>query len=229
MLGHLLPRAFLAEQGLPFQESAGVSFSADQHGRPCCVLPASLGLAFDFNISHDGAWVVGAFALSPGHTNETEPEEEEERVGVDVMTLRMPWDGPVSQLYEAMQPLMSRSEQLQYAGMAAENDQEGRLHHLLRLWTHKEAWSKAVGQGLRLNLAEHTVAFAAAAGPTPAVLMDGQGHTQAWRFSELTFGDAMLCAVSKGQIARDWQVKRRNAVDLVTMRIRTGHGQAPRD
>lgn len=158
--------------------------------------------AFDFNISHDGHWVAAAFALS---LNSGEPVH----VGVDVMRFSMPWKGPVNQLYEAMQTLMSDEEQEAYHVLGEEEDQ---LRHLISLWTHKEAFSKCQRAGLRLNLAEYSVSL-----PTsiraPSISHLGQDLDMHWSNCELG-PDYLVCGVSSSKQV-PWAFKHVSAHSLI--------------
>lgn len=182
-----MPRAFLKQQNIT---DVRFTFSAQQ--RPHCALSPNTRLVMDYNVSHDGDWVAAAFALVPAGAMQP-------RIGIDVMRIQMPWVGPVEELYESMQSLMSVQEQQRYA----ETPQDKKLFYLIRLWTHKEAFSKATGEGLRLNLGDYDVCLSATSSDMTTIRKNGR--VLEWSFREFPLeGDATLCVASEGFDVPDW-------------------------
>ena len=111
---------------------ADLTFAADPFGRPifspatCAQIPAAQNL--DFNISHAGPLL--AIALCAGG-----------RIGVDVELLNQPHDLPA-----LMGDVLTPAEQQWLS------EQPPAQHAFLRLWTAKEAFGKALGQGIAQDL-----------------------------------------------------------------------------
>ncbi|BGP24861.1 hypothetical protein JCM10295v2_003781 [Rhodotorula toruloides] len=100
------------------------------------------GISYDYNVSHDSDVVVLAAATSAS----TAPAQ----VGVDVMRIAVPWDGgSTEEFIETMGDQLDTTE-LQVIRSAA--TEEARLGLALAFWTLKEAYIKAIGEGLHFDL-----------------------------------------------------------------------------
>ena len=91
------------------------------------------GKDFHFNISHSGCWVVCAVDRFP--------------VGVDIEMIRPVEDEIARRFFSA-----AEYRDLMEKGVAA-----GRMHHFFTLWTLKESYLKAVGEGLSRPLESFTI------------------------------------------------------------------------
>lgn len=108
-----------------------IAFAATSSGKP--YLPGQPD--YHFNLSHSGPWVVAA--------------EHPTEVGVDVEAI-------------ARRPLPVEAFARRFLSPVEADDllalpPERRLVHLLDLWTLKESYVKALGDGLRVSLSSFTV------------------------------------------------------------------------
>ena len=108
-------------------------FTASSHGKPA--IDPSFGL--EFNISHSEKLVACAISAS-------------EEVGVDVEAFSRAED-----VLEIAPRIFSRDELKHLEGLRG-NEKE---HYAVKLWTLKEAYSKALGRGLSVSLEQITVLF----------------------------------------------------------------------
>lgn len=141
LAGRALTRRVLAEcLGVP---PAALAFSAGPQGRPCLAAPATADGAtgnmnpLHFNLSHSGAIVALALACEPG-------------VGVDVEAMHRATD-----IHGIAQSVFTSSEQ---ALLAAGPELE-QQPCFFRLWTLKEAYSKALGMGFAMDFQSFAVAL----------------------------------------------------------------------
>src|SRR5580704_12029589 len=110
-------------------DPAAVSFSYSEKGKPS-LGAAHAGSNLQFNISHSGGVTLLAFARG-------------REIGVDVEQLRSDFE------VEAIaRRFFSPSEQRQLAALPAEKSVDA----FFRCWTRKEAYIKAIGDGLSLPL-----------------------------------------------------------------------------
>lgn len=127
------------------------------------------------------------------------------------MKLQIPWQGgTTAELFESLQPLMTPSEQECYQHQA----EDDKLQYLIRLWTHKEAFSKAIGKGLRMELADFDIQLAAYPGDLTQV--NQAGHTMPFRFTEWSLDDehVLVTAVETTNHQDDWLLVQIKVQDL---------------
>ncbi|KAL7414602.1 4'-phosphopantetheinyl transferase superfamily [Mrakia frigida] len=131
LIGRLLP-LYLLSALTEYVEASTISFQTGSHGRPSFASPI-LDSPLDYNISHDGDWVVMAWSRGPNSA-----------VGVDVMRLGLP-EGmkDANELVEALEDQLSPSER---RALASSSPQD-RTMLLLRLWMYKESIAKLLGTG----------------------------------------------------------------------------------
>ncbi|CAO1635588.1 unnamed protein product [Sympodiomycopsis kandeliae] len=111
-----------------------LAFDRTKEGRPFLKPSSSLPSPRDFNITHDGDWVILAF------------NPEVARVGIDVMSIALPhYESSVDSFVETMTDTMT-SQELSWV-KSSETQAEG-LNRLYDLWTYKEALTKNMGMGL---------------------------------------------------------------------------------
>ena len=131
-----------------------VAFTEGPHGKPHLEAPAPGGPSLHFNIAHTGTTVVVAVS-------------QDEPVGVDVEPLGRDVDTDA-----LAGRILTAAEQAQWRALPAAE----RPAALLHLWTCKEAFVKATGEGL--GRGAHTVACDLDGGPASA-LSDAEGHVPA--------------------------------------------------
>jgi len=152
LAGRALARLLLARRlGCP---PSAVAFTEGPHGKPHLEAPATGGSSLHFNIAHTGTTVVVAVS-------------QDEPVGVDVEALGRNVDTDA-----LAGRVLTAAEQAQWRGLPAAERRAALLH----LWTCKEAFVKATGQGLRRGA--HTVACDLDGG-TATALTDAEGHVAA--------------------------------------------------
>lgn len=120
-----------------------LAFQTSRHGKPYAIVRGQRA-PISFNVSHSGAH--GLIAVAPGP-----------QVGIDVEE-RVP-HRHIDELVEAVFCPNERHE------LAAANSRD-RLHLFFRLWTMKEALSKAHGMGLSLDLSRFEIPPVMRAGAT---------------------------------------------------------------
>ncbi|GAA6038150.1 hypothetical protein JCM8097_005761 [Rhodosporidiobolus ruineniae] len=141
------------------------------------VNPAS---SFDYNASHDSDLI--AVASLADIVDDSSPN-----VGIDVMRIRNPWQGSsVDEFVEGIGEQLTSAERLSISRLHTE---DAKLRHTLALWTLKEAFTKATGEGLHFDLQrldfQLTLASSSSAPPNPPsgrTLFDGRPAV-GWRFS----------------------------------------------
>lgn len=110
-----------------------LGISREKHGKPCVTGTKQLF----FNLSHSGSYAAAVFSGEP--------------VGIDVERVR-PVDLALAKRFFAAE---------EYAALRAVSDEHGmggRLdREFIRLWTRKESYIKAVGEGMHLPLADFSV------------------------------------------------------------------------
>mgnify|MGYP003585306572 CR=1 FL=1 len=109
-------------------DNASIQFTAGKYGKPALQDAPN----FHFNIAHAGDWVVGAFANVP--------------VGIDVECV-----GPAEDTLATA--VMSATELSHYLPMA----EPERSDYFYRIWSLKESFLKATGQGLSDDPATITI------------------------------------------------------------------------
>ncbi|KAG0148392.1 hypothetical protein CROQUDRAFT_41417 [Cronartium quercuum f. sp. fusiforme G11] len=151
LIGKLLVRAIVCQ--LWGINSSSLKFSKTDLGRPYLSSELPNGASFDFNISHDSDLIVCSFMACFDSTL-----NEDQRVGVDVMKLKLPrGEKSVKSFTEMMSDSLTHSEfQLIKQPSIISSDQKSTdeviLDHLLQLWTLKESLVKGMGVGLSLGL-----------------------------------------------------------------------------
>lgn len=139
-----------------------LAFEASEHNKPSatvCGRPAQTS----FNVSHSGNH--GLIALSPGG-----------RVGVDIEERT-----PHPNLDELIAAVFGPNEQSELAAVQG----LGRLHMFFRLWTMKEALSKAHGMGLSLDVARFEIPKAMREGSTSGCFRFADTPHVTWRLHSI--------------------------------------------
>jgi 4'-phosphopantetheinyl transferase len=103
---------------------SSLEFHYNAYGKPS--LSPALAQAIEFNVSHSGELALFAFA-------------REASVGIDLEAIR-----PLEDLAGMVKSCLAPSEQERFGALPADE----RLSKFFRIWTRKEALSKAIGTGI---------------------------------------------------------------------------------
>lgn len=179
------------------------------------------GQTFDFNISHDGSLVVCAFLLAEAVASGA-PRTE---IGVDVMRLALPpWADSNVDLIDTLADYLNRSEKAFID--AAQAHPEEQLLRTFRIWTLKEAYTKALGLGLGVDFSRVELAFD---GPTVSLSMDGASAHE-WTLQEDVLEDehgTYLIAIAyrappcSDESTRKIEIARRSVDDILAMHAKS--------
>ncbi len=140
-----------------------LAFGTSEHGKPYAIVRGRRA-AVSFNVSHSG--VHGLIALAPGG-----------RVGIDVEE-RVPHRN-LDELIEAVFGPNEKHE------LAAANNHD-RLDLFFRLWTMKEALSKAHGMGLSLDVSRFEIPPDMRAGATSGFVRFAGMPGAGWRLEDIS-------------------------------------------
>ena len=139
LVGRLSIRAAISKGlGVPWSK---IELSRTDKGKPCLtgefIYRYPNASNFNFNISHHGDYVVIA-------------TEEGSLVGVDVMRIEMPRSSKtIEEFFHTMRKLFTTKE---WSFINSPLDQHSKLANFYRLWTLKESYLKATGEGISLDL-----------------------------------------------------------------------------
>jgi 4'-phosphopantetheinyl transferase len=165
-------------------DPARVNFSYSKNGKPS-LGPAHEGSNVKFNISHSGGITLLAFTRG-------------REIGVDVEQVRSDFD-----VQAIARRFFSPREQNQLADLPVEKSVDA----FFRCWTRKEAYIKAIGDGLSLPLNQFDVSVES--GETNALLATRPDDSEAghWLLREVPAGPGYIAAVCvRGQDCKvnDW-------------------------
>jgi 4'-phosphopantetheinyl transferase len=144
--------------------------------------PALRGAALQFNLSHSGAMAACAVAL-------------DKEIGIDIELIR-----PMSDL-ESIARRFFHAEECRKLLVLSEEDRETAF---FRCWTRKEAYIKALGDGLYAPLDRFEVTLAADE-PAAFVQIDGRPAAAEWSLFGLDVGPGYAGAVAV--CGTDWVVR----------------------
>lgn len=145
-----------------------VAFRYERAGKPVLAIP---GTPLAFNMSHSGDLAVYAFA-------------KDCHLGIDVEQVR-----PVPDLEGVACRFFSPEECSQMLGL----DGAERIEAFFRCWTRKEAYIKAVGDGLSMPLDKFQVSLAPG---EPGLLHAVEGHEGPWHMHHLEPEEGYIGAVA---------------------------------
>ncbi|KAK4048338.1 hypothetical protein OIV83_004860 [Microbotryomycetes sp. JL201] len=165
LAGKLLARYVIStEYGIEWH---AIAFEREANGRPRAAHEL-LQDGFDFNIAHDGDWVV-LVAFVPARGQVDTVVQPHRRVGVDVMEIAIPWQ-------ESTNDCM-------------------RINRVMTIWTLKEAYTKAMGEGLKADLTK--IQFSAPAGTEHGATCSVNGHNlDNWTFRTIQTNEDYIVAVA---------------------------------
>jgi 4'-phosphopantetheinyl transferase len=164
------------------REPDQVQFCYNAYGKPA-LAEAHWDHALCFNLAHSGELALCAVARGPAHG-----------IGVDVEYIR-----PIPEADQIAASFFSDQERNRLEAIAA--DQKEKM--FLNIWTRKEAWVKAMGQGLTLPLRQ----FDVWAGDTNELTGMAEDHAQAVRWTVQSFAPAAGYVGAVAVDGRGWQIK----------------------
>ncbi|CAO3581861.1 unnamed protein product [Absidia cylindrospora] len=134
LAGRLLRRYYYSKTlGIPWNK---LEFFIQPDGKPALVHPQ--GHSVDFNISHDGNWVIFGATEIPTTC-----------IGVDVVSINHDTYGPIDDFISSFNDQLTVEEQELLGKISNE---ETRLTTFYQIWGLKESYIKAIGKGLALDL-----------------------------------------------------------------------------
>ena len=214
LAARLLPRLMYARQhGIRWETTR---FAASREGRPFLESP-KLDKPSDFNISHDSDWIVLAFNKSDGKVSHPSVEsaasklggalpqsQSDVRVGVDVMKIALPrFEESLDTFAQTMDMALTTRER---QWVTSSSDEREGLARLYDLWTHKEAFTKAVGKGLGFDFSTIEMAFwnlgaRARRSGGPVLCIRGE-YEEGYRFAEMALDAETQLVVAEGPVAK---------------------------
>ena len=165
MLRRAMRRILLAH--LADMEPADLEFSESDRGKPQLV-----GADFEFNTSHTGDVGVIVTGDAP--------------LGVDIEAIDRPMD------YLKFAKRMFTEEE--FLDISKAHDDELRIA-FFNCWTGKEAYVKAIGQGLHKDLRSFSVECAP--GSVPGLRWSVDNDASAWRFERISTDDHVVTIVAR--------------------------------
>ncbi|QRV91258.1 4'-phosphopantetheinyl transferase superfamily [Ceratobasidium sp. AG-Ba] len=132
LLGHLLPRYWLTQKAVSLGQ---VKFGKTEYGKP---MITSSPTPLSYNVTHDSDMV--AIACEAGNP-----------IGVDVMKVALPRNTKMHEFVEFVSDQLSAREK--QILQPSSGDEPSRLLWLYRMWTVKEAYTKALGEGVGYDFA----------------------------------------------------------------------------
>ena len=139
-----------------------LAFRTSKHGKPYAIVRGRRA-PISFNVSHSGAH--GLIALAPGG-----------QVGIDVEE-RVPHRN----LDELIDAVFGPNEKHELSAASSRD----RLHLFFRLWTMKEALSKAHGMGLSLDVSRFEIPQDMRAGATSGSVRFADMPVAGWRLEDI--------------------------------------------
>jgi 4'-phosphopantetheinyl transferase len=153
-------------------EPAGVTFSYSKNGKPS-LGPEHASTNIEFNISHSGEATLLAFACG-------------REIGVDVEQIRRDFD-----VQAIARRFFSVNEQEQLAEVPAGKSADA----FFRCWTRKEAYIKAIGDGLSLPLSEFDVALDSGESNALLATRPDASEAERWLLREAPAGPGYVAAL----------------------------------
>lgn len=132
LIGHLLPRYWLTRNQISLEQ---IRFGKTEHGKPLIIQSPE---PLTYNVTHDSD--VVAIGCGSG-----------EAVGIDVMRVALPRKTTMDEFVDFVTEQLTEREKAQLGRNAG--DEATRLLRLYRMWTVKEAYTKALGEGLGYDFA----------------------------------------------------------------------------
>jgi 4'-phosphopantetheinyl transferase len=180
---HILSKAFvriLLSRYISIDPSAW-EFTRNQHGKPAISGPSS-GVDIRFNVSHTRGLIVGVFTLNSAIGIDAENHHQR----VDALSIAHDYLSPAE--YSALRELKNSDRQRRF----------------LEFWTLKEAYAKAHGLGMSMDLTQFTFDIDADAATISFTNKDQATDPTLWRFRLLRPGSHHTVAVAvRGDFGTD--------------------------
>jgi 4'-phosphopantetheinyl transferase len=164
------------------EPASGLVFEYGPHGKPAISSPIREGRTLRFNLSHSAGWAMFALSWSS-------------EVGIDLESVAR-LDREAKGLADLAARVLSKHE---LAVWQALPDAASRDAALLRAWTRKEAYAKALGQGLFEHLIQNEVALDAAVPKPTLTLPSSQADDLTWIIHDLSAPDGFAAALAVEQ------------------------------
>ncbi|MCO5101799.1 MAG: 4'-phosphopantetheinyl transferase superfamily protein [Burkholderiaceae bacterium] len=165
-------------------EPCALAFHEDAHGKPH--VRTAQGRSQPFNSSHSGNWVLHAFAGTP--------------IGVDV---------------ECVAPAMAKLDDFAWVLSPAERSfvlahdaPEQRAAAMATVWVRKEAYVKALGEGLSRSLPDIGITCGDTGPPRLAFDRNPSARPLDWNFADLAIGDGYKACVAYAGTERPVTLRR---------------------
>jgi 4'-phosphopantetheinyl transferase len=156
------------------REPGSINFRYSAHGKPS-LAESVKDRALQFNLSHSHG--LALFVLSPGGS-----------VGIDVERLR-----PLRSGLRIAERFFAPTEVLALRALPEEMRDRAFFH----CWTRKEAFLKAIGEGISFGLHRVEVPVGPNEKNTVIVRLVAQGQTTAWSVRDLDAGPGFVAAVAE--------------------------------
>jgi 4'-phosphopantetheinyl transferase len=182
-------------------EAKRLLFAYGPRGKPMLAFPET---TLDFNLAHSGRIAAYAFAVGC-------------RLGIDIEEIR-----PVADQEDIVRRFFSQEECEEWLCLDASERQDA----FFRCWTRKEAFIKAMGDGLSMPLDSFQVSLRPEA---PASLIRAEGDPEAagrWSFSSLTPARGYTGSLALPEMSRILRILPGLTVDAV-VELADGRGSFP--
>ncbi|KAF8332711.1 uncharacterized protein EI90DRAFT_3187854 [Cantharellus anzutake] len=140
LLGRLIVVTLFATKGVK-REDLSLCFTSSN--KPFILPPEAADTRIAFNISHDHMLVV------VGYETDT---YDELCLGVDMMHVKLPQDTTLESFIDILTDSLSPKELDDLRSSLKKDPPGATLKHIFWIWTFKEAYTKAIGQGLGFEL-----------------------------------------------------------------------------
>jgi 4'-phosphopantetheinyl transferase len=154
-------------------DPAALEFAYGPRGKPALAGPWA-GAGWHFNLAHSGDLALLALTRAGP-------------VGVDLERIR-----PVTDSTRLVSRFFSPREDAAFRALPEEQKPAA----FLRLWTRKEAWLKATGEGITQSLGQVEVSFLPGEPPRLLSLPGGPEALSGWRLHDVDAGPACVAALA---------------------------------
>jgi len=159
LIGRLLPRQLLKRQGVA--DPRTIIFDATSAGKPFILHPITENGVIAYNVSHDNALIAMAYTLEA---------KDRMEIGVDVMHVGLPQGRNAMTASSFIEMLEDQLSPVELSTLRNKSSTPATvLSQIFWLWTIKEAYTKALGQGLGFDFSRISFHF-----DTDKIYVDGE-------------------------------------------------------